>query len=96
MKEKCIAIIQKKIIMEIVFDDDSLTKLQRESEKTLVGWFWQVLAQVRLADLSQISKPDIEIPMMTSQILKSVDFTKTQKSTISHKIFETNSGFHVK
>ena len=34
----------------------SLTKLRRESEKTLVQWFWRVAARVRLADSRRISK----------------------------------------
>ena len=45
--------------MKIVFDDINLAKLCRESEKTLVEWFWQVLAQVRLVDSHQISKPSL-------------------------------------
>ena len=35
LKDKCIAIIQKQIIMKISFGDEKLTKLQRESEKRL-------------------------------------------------------------
>ena len=33
------------------------SKLWHESKKTLVEWSWQVLAQVRLANSCQISKP---------------------------------------
>ena len=58
LKDKCIAIIQKQIIMKISFGDEKLTKLQRESEKTLVEWFWRVLVLVRLADSRQISNPE--------------------------------------
>ena len=43
MKDKCIAIIQKQL-RKLSFDDKSLTKLRCKSEKTLVEWFWQVLA----------------------------------------------------
>ena len=32
-----------------------LKKLRREFEKTFVEWFWQFLAQVRLADSCRIS-----------------------------------------
>ena len=58
LKDKCIAIIQKQIIMKISFDDEKLTKLQCESEKNLVEWFWRVLVLVRLADSRQISNPE--------------------------------------
>ena len=34
LKDKCIAIIQKQIIMKISFGDEKLTKLQRESENS--------------------------------------------------------------
>ena len=57
MKDKCIAIIQKQIIMKVIFDDENLTKLRRESEKTLVEWFWRVIARARLAGFRRISKP---------------------------------------
>ena len=36
------------------FDDKSLIKLRRKSEKALMEWFWQVLVLVRLC---WISKP---------------------------------------
>lgn len=42
-------------------DNKSLKKLQCESEKTLMEWFWKVLAWVRLEDLRQISNPGCEI-----------------------------------
>ena len=54
MNGKCVAIIQNKLS----FDDESLTKLRRESEKTLVELFWWDLARVRLVDSRRISKPD--------------------------------------
>ena len=38
------------------FDDKSLIKLRRKSEKALMEWFWQVLVLVRLC---WISKPDL-------------------------------------
>ena len=47
-----IAVIQKQIIMKII-----ILWLWRESEKTVVEWFWRVLARVRLADWRQVSKP---------------------------------------
>ena len=43
-------------LWKLSFDDESLTKIWREREKTLVKWFWQDLVQVRLAELCQISK----------------------------------------
>ena len=45
------------MLWKLSFDDESLTKLRGESEKTLMEWFWRVLARVRLADLHRISKP---------------------------------------
>ena len=50
MKDKCIAIIRKQIIM---------AKLRREFEKALVEWFWRVLARFRFADSLWISKPEL-------------------------------------
>ena len=40
---------KSQLLWKLSFDDKSLTKLQRESEKTLVEWFWQVLVPLRLA-----------------------------------------------
>ena len=57
MKGKCIAVIQKQIIMEIIIWWRETTKLWHISAKTLVEWFWWVLARVRPAELRWISKP---------------------------------------
>ena len=57
MKDKCIAVIQKQIIMEIII---YLIKLWQEFEKIPMEWFWEVL-QVRFADSPQISKPDFNV-----------------------------------
>ena len=48
---------QKQIIMKIIIQWQKLTKLWCKSKKSLIEWFWQVLAWVRLADSHQISKP---------------------------------------
>ena len=56
MKDKCIAIIRKQIIM---------AKLRREFEKAVVEWFWRVLARVRLTDSLWISKPEL-LPQVIS------------------------------
>ena len=40
---------KSQLLWKLSFDDKSLTKLQHESEKTLVEWFWQVLVPLRLA-----------------------------------------------
>ena len=65
MKDKCYysktcyyernAIIERQIIMKIHLMMRILKKLRREFEKTFVEWFWQFLAQVRLADSCRIS-----------------------------------------
>ena len=52
-------LFKSKLLWKLSFDDENLTKLRRKSEKTLVKWFWQVLVQVRLADLCRTSKHDI-------------------------------------
>ena len=36
MKDKCIAIINKQIIMKIIFADESLAKLRRKYKKTFL------------------------------------------------------------
>ena len=48
-----------KLLWKLSFDDKSLTK-HHETEKTLIEWFWQALAWVRLTNSSQISKSDVE------------------------------------
>ena len=45
---------KSKLLWKLLFDDESLTKYWRESEKTLKEWFWQSLEWVRIADPHQI------------------------------------------
>ena len=47
---------KSKLLWKLSFDDKSLTIIRRESEKTLVEWFWRVLGRLRLADSRQTSK----------------------------------------
>ena len=56
-KISVLLLFKSKLIWKLSFDDNSLTKLRRKSEKTLVEWFWRILARVRHADLRRISKP---------------------------------------
>ena len=49
-------LFKSKLFWKLSYDDESLTKLSRESKKTLVEWFWRVLARVRPADTRRISK----------------------------------------
>ena len=54
-----ISLFKSKLLSKLLFDDDSLTKLRRESEKTPVVLFWRGLARVRLVDSRRILKPAI-------------------------------------
>ena len=46
-KISVLLLFKSKLLWKLKFDDESLTKLWRESEKTLVEWFWRVLAESR-------------------------------------------------
>ena len=46
-KISVLLLFKSKLLWKLKFDDENLTKLWRESEKTLVKWFWRVLAESR-------------------------------------------------
>ena len=60
-KISLLPLFKSKLLWKLSLDDESLTKLRRESEKTLVEWFWRVLARHhhhKTREIArQISKP---------------------------------------
>ena len=78
MKGKCIAMIQKQIIMKIIiWLYESLTG--HKSEKTLMKWFLGVLAWIRFVDSHKISEPATKHCM------------KKQKSVVLHRFIAQNN-----
>ena len=94
MKGKSIAVIQKQIIMKIIIWWRETTKLWHISAKTLVKWFWWVLARVRSAELRWISKPAQEFfnYIKSSCMIFSAKMSGYPKLYIGYKDNQQNLG----